>query len=37
MDFFHRQSEKMYWVVAGLIGASVASWWQKDDLTSEQA
>ena len=37
MEFFHRLLEKIDWVVAGLIGAIVASWWHKDDLTSKQA
>ncbi|MEB0008640.1 MFS transporter [Pseudomonas sp. RTB3] len=37
MEFFHRLLEKIDWVVAGLIGAIVASWWHKDDLTDWRA
>jgi hypothetical protein len=37
MEFFQRLLDKTDWVVAGLVGAIVASWWHKDDLTSKQA
>lgn len=32
MEFFHRLLDRLDWLVAGLIGAIVASWWHKDDL-----
>lgn len=32
MEFFHRLLDKLDWLVAGLMGAIVASWWHKDDL-----
>lgn len=37
MEFLHRLLDKLDWLVAGLIGAIVASWWHKDDLVSWRA
>jgi hypothetical protein len=37
MEFFHRTLDKAEWIIAGLIGAIVASWWHKDDLTDWKA
>ncbi|MBD1555026.1 MFS transporter [Pseudomonas typographi] len=37
MEFFHRLLDKLDWVVAGLVGAVIASWWHKEDLTSWRA
>ncbi|MCO8160715.1 MFS transporter [Pseudomonas sp. 21LCFQ010] len=37
MEFLHRLFDKAEWALAGLIGAVVASWWHKDDLTSLRA
>jgi len=37
MEFFHRMLDKAEWIVAGLIGAIVASWWHKEDLTDWKA
>lgn len=37
MDFLHRLADKTEWIVAGLFGAVVASWWHKDDLTDWKA
>lgn len=37
MEFFHRLLDKAEWIIAGLIGAIVASWWHKDDLTDWKA
>lgn len=37
MDLLHRLLDKLEWVIAGLIGAIVASWWHKDDLTDWRA
>jgi paired small multidrug resistance pump len=37
MEFLHRLLDKLDWAFAGLVGAIVASWWHKDDLTSKQA
>lgn len=34
MDFLHRLADKTELLIAGLIGAIVASWWHKEDLTS---
>lgn len=36
-DLFHRLLDKAEWILAGLIGAIVASWWHKDDLTDWKA
>ena len=32
MELFHRLLDKLDWLIAGLMGAIVASWWHKDDL-----
>ncbi len=37
MEFFHRLLDKAEWIIAGAIGAIVASWWHKDDLTDWKA
>lgn len=37
MDLLHRLIDKAEWLIAGLIGAIVASWWHKDDLTDWRA
>lgn len=37
MEYLHRLLDKLDWVVAGLVGTIVASWWHKDDLTSWRA
>ncbi len=37
MEFFHRLLDKTDLFFAGLIGAIVASWWHKDDLTDWRA
>lgn len=37
MELFHRLLDKAEWMIAGLIGAIVASWWHKDDLTDWRA
>ncbi|WP_214510542.1 MFS transporter [Pseudomonas brassicacearum] len=37
MEYLHRLLEKIDWLIAGLIGAVVASWWHKDDLTDWRA
>ncbi|MGY3172412.1 paired small multidrug resistance pump [Pseudomonas sp. TE12234] len=37
MEFIHRLLDKTEWIVAGFIGAIVASWWHKDDLTDWKA
>ncbi len=37
MEFFHRMLDKAEWIIAGLFGAIVASWWHKDDLTDWKA
>jgi paired small multidrug resistance pump len=37
MEYLNRLLEKIDWVIAGLIGAVVASWWHKDDLTNWRA
>lgn len=37
MEFFHRLLDKADLFFAGLIGAIVASWWHKDDLTDWRA
>lgn len=37
MEFFHRLLDKAEWIIAGVIGAIVASWWHKDDLTDWKA
>ncbi|EIK96072.1 hypothetical protein PMM47T1_13970 [Pseudomonas sp. M47T1] len=37
MDFLHRLLEKIDWVIAGVLGSIVASWWHKDDLKSWRA
>ena len=37
MDLLHRLFDKAEWIIAGLIGAIVASWWHKEDLTDFRA
>lgn len=37
MDSFQRWLFNIEWLVAGLIGAVVASWWHRDDLTNVRA
>ena len=37
MVFFHRLLEKFDWMIAGLLGALVATRWHKDDLTDRKA
>lgn len=37
MEFLSRLLDKAEWAIAGLIGAIVASWWHKDDLTNIRA
>ena len=37
MDLLHRLLDRIEWVIAGLIGAIVASWWHKEDLTDWRA
>lgn len=37
MEFLHRLLDKTDWLIAGLIGAIVASWWHKDDLADWRA
>lgn len=37
MEFLHRLLDKTEWLIAGLIGAIVASWWHKDDLADWRA
>jgi paired small multidrug resistance pump len=37
MDLLHRLFDKAEWLIAGLIGAIVASWWHKDGLTDWRA
>ena len=37
MDLLHRLLDKIEWVIAGLIGAIVASWWHNEDLTDWRA
>jgi paired small multidrug resistance pump len=37
MDLLHRLFDKAEWIVAGLVGSIVASWWHKDDLTNWRA
>jgi hypothetical protein len=37
MEFFHRLLDKLDWAIAGLIGAVVASWWHREDLTDRKA
>lgn len=37
MELFHRMLDKAEWIIAGLFGAIVASWWHKDDLTDWKA
>ena len=37
MEFLSFLRDKSSLVIAGLIGAIIASWWHKDDLTSVQA
>ena len=36
MEFFHRLLDKLDWAIAGLIGAVVASWWHREDLTDRK-
>ncbi|OIN44528.1 MFS transporter [Pseudomonas costantinii] len=33
MEFLHRLLDKADLILAGIVGAVVASWWHKDDLT----
>ncbi|WP_288075149.1 MFS transporter [Pseudomonas sp.] len=37
MDSIHRWLFNIEWLIAGLIGAMVASWWHRDDLTNVRA
>lgn len=37
MEFFHRMLEKFDWMIAGLLGALVATRWHKDDLTDRKS
>ena len=37
MEFLNRLLDKTKWLIAGLIGAIVASWWQKDDRADWRA
>lgn len=37
MEYLHRLLDRIDWAIAGLIGAIVASWWHKDDLTDWRA
>jgi paired small multidrug resistance pump len=37
MEFLNFLRDKSSLLIAGLIGAFIASWWHKDDLTSVQA
>ncbi|WP_130908303.1 MFS transporter [Pseudomonas sp. Sample_16] len=37
MEYFHRLLDKLDWAIAGLVGAVVASWWHREDLTDRKA
>lgn len=37
MEFFHRVLDRAEWIIAGILGAVVASLWHKDDLTDRRS